>query len=190
MLSARVVSRFHAVISSEGGGWEITDLGSLAGTFVNGEQIRTAPLHDGDEVWVGTERFIFGTQGLSQVVEPRGIRIDAVGLTRQVKAGTVLLHPMNLSVMAGELVAIVGGSGAGKSTLLNALSGVKPATDGRLLYNGRDYYGNLPPVPVGARLRAAGRHHPHRAAVAAHAAPRRSPPAAGRHHQGRGGVGG
>jgi ABC transport system ATP-binding/permease protein len=144
VLDARVVSRFHAVISREGAGWEITDLGSLAGTFVNGAQVRAAPLTDGDEVWIATERFIFGTKGLAQVVEPRGIRIDAVGLTRQVKSGTVLLHEMNISVLPGELVAIVGGSGAGKSTLLNALSGVIPATGGRLVYNGRDFYANLP----------------------------------------------
>jgi len=144
VLSARVVSRFHAVISKQDSQFEITDLGSLAGTFVNGQQVRAAPLHDGDEVWIATERFIFSTTGLAQVVEPRGIRIDAIALSRQVKAGTVLLNEMSMSVLPGEFVAIVGGSGAGKSTLLNALSGVRPATGGRLLYNGRDYYANLP----------------------------------------------
>jgi ABC transport system ATP-binding/permease protein len=144
VLSSRNVSRFHAVISRQGSAYEINDLGSLAGTFVNGQQIRSAPLTDGDEVWIATERFLFQTTGLAQLVEPRGIRIDAIDLSRVVKAGTVLLHPMTMSVMPGELVAVVGGSGAGKSTLLNALSGVRPATGGRLLYNGRDYYANLP----------------------------------------------
>src|SRR5437879_649517 len=144
VLSARVVYRFHAVISRQGSIYEINDLGSLAGTFVNGQQVRSSPLVDGDEVWIGTERFLFQTTGLAKVVEPRGIRIDAVELSRQVKTGTVLLHDMTLSVMPGELVAIVGGSGAGKSTLLNALSGVRPASGGHLLWNGRDYYANLP----------------------------------------------
>jgi ABC-type multidrug transport system ATPase subunit len=144
VLSARVVSRFHAVISRRGSTYEINDLGSLAGTFVNGKQVRSSPLVDGDEVWIATERFVFRTTGLDQIVEPRGIRIDADRLSRQVKAGTVLLNEMSLTVLPGELVAIVGGSGAGKSTLLNALSGVNPATGGRLLYNGRDYYANLP----------------------------------------------
>ena len=37
-------------------------------------------------------------------------------------------------------LAVVGPSGSGKSTLLNALTGFKPAGEGRVLYDGRDLY--------------------------------------------------
>src|SRR5437879_8888678 len=42
-----------------------------------------------------------------------------------------------------KFVALVGGSGAGKSTLMDALNGLRPAQEGKVLYNGQDYYRNL-----------------------------------------------
>ncbi|HLX56088.1 MAG TPA: ATP-binding cassette domain-containing protein, partial [Ktedonobacteraceae bacterium] len=37
-----------------------------------------------------------------------------------------------------------GGSGAGKSTLMDALNGLRPAQQGKVFYNGQDYYHNIP----------------------------------------------
>ncbi|MCB0484505.1 MAG: ATP-binding cassette domain-containing protein, partial [Flavobacteriales bacterium] len=56
------------------------------------------------------------------------------------KAGNVGLHPFNMSVGGGQLIAIMGGSGAGKSTLLNVLNGSSPPAAGRILLNGHDLY--------------------------------------------------
>ncbi len=53
------------------------------------------------------------------------------------------LKGVDLSVRAGELVALVGGNGAGKTTLLRALSGVQRAR-GRVLFDGVDL-SNAPP---------------------------------------------
>lgn len=47
--------------------------------------------------------------------------------------GTEVLSEVDLSVSAGELVAVVGPNGAGKSTLVGALSGELPATSGAVL---------------------------------------------------------
>ena len=46
--------------------------------------------------------------------------------------GHVALHPTDLEVRAGEVVALVGPNGAGKSTLLALLAGALPPSDGRV----------------------------------------------------------
>lgn len=79
----------------------------------------------------------------STVQARSGIRIDARGLNSRVRGGPRLLQEVSLAIEPGELVAIVGGSGAGKTTLLDALSGVRPADDGRVTFDGVDLYRNL-----------------------------------------------
>ena len=74
---------------------------------------------------------------------PRGMQLEAIGVSRELKSGKALLNDVSFSIEPGELVAILGGSGAGKTTLLNALAGVAPPTSGRVRYDGRDYYENI-----------------------------------------------
>ena len=45
---------------------------------------------------------------------------------------------ITLQVGAGERVAILGPNGAGKTTLFNAITGIAPATGGKVLFDGRD----------------------------------------------------
>jgi len=54
------------------------------------------------------------------------------GLQKSVPGGRTLFSGLNLSVGAGELVAIVGESGVGKSTLLNILAGLDDADEGEV----------------------------------------------------------
>ncbi|HEX5503634.1 MAG TPA: ATP-binding cassette domain-containing protein [Thermomicrobiales bacterium] len=143
VFNSRLVSRDHAVVEWGGAGYRIRDLGSGNGTFVNGREVRAADLQDGDEIWIANERFVFDRREIQRVLEPRGIRIDVTDLAKVVKGGKTILNDIALSILPGEFVAIVGGSGAGKSTLMDAMSGVRPATGGRVLYNGRDYYRNM-----------------------------------------------
>ncbi len=56
------ISREHACISSEGGNFFVSDLGSTNHTYVNGvevEQGENRPLHSGDEIMLGKETLIF-----------------------------------------------------------------------------------------------------------------------------------
>jgi hypothetical protein len=54
------VSRLHAVLERFEAGWCVNDLGSVNGTFVNGERIWSAQrLRHGDEVRVGRTRLLF-----------------------------------------------------------------------------------------------------------------------------------
>ena len=48
------------------------------------------------------------------------------------------LKGLDFSVRQGELVALVGANGAGKTTLLRVISGVQPASAGRVLFEGED----------------------------------------------------
>jgi ABC-type multidrug transport system ATPase subunit len=53
-----------------------------------------------------------------------------------------LLNNISIHIAPRQFVALVGGSGAGKSTLMDALNGMRPATSGRVFYNGRDFFEN------------------------------------------------
>lgn len=53
------VSSRHAEIELEGGAFHLHDLGSTNGSFVNGEQVTDAILHNGDEVRFGIVETVF-----------------------------------------------------------------------------------------------------------------------------------
>jgi phospholipid/cholesterol/gamma-HCH transport system ATP-binding protein len=50
----------------------------------------------------------------------------------------LILKDINLSVIAGEILVIMGGSGSGKSTLLNNILGLHEPVKGQILINGLD----------------------------------------------------
>ncbi|HEY7649127.1 MAG TPA: ABC transporter ATP-binding protein [Methylomirabilota bacterium] len=54
------------------------------------------------------------------------------------------LRGVDLEVQAGELVCLIGANGAGKTSTLRAISGLLPATAGRILLDGREIQGRQP----------------------------------------------
>ena len=71
------------------------------------------------------------------------------------------LDHVSLRVFPGEVYAIIGANGAGKSTLLRTISGLHRATEGSVLFDGKDLTGVRPErratqgivmVPEGRRL--------------------------------------
>jgi branched-chain amino acid transport system ATP-binding protein len=48
------------------------------------------------------------------------------------------LHHISLQVDAGEIVTLIGGNGAGKTTTMRAISGLRPAGTGRIMFDGQD----------------------------------------------------
>ena len=58
----RTVSRKHARISYRNGTWEIYDLGSKSGTYVDGKKTDYSELKDGSVIMMGQKKYTFLTQ--------------------------------------------------------------------------------------------------------------------------------
>ena len=75
------------------------------------------------------------------------IVLDGVGMTYRAESGPVeALRDIELTVGRGELVALVGPSGCGKSTLLRVVAGLRPATTGTVVVDGRPVTRPIPAV--------------------------------------------
>jgi lipoprotein-releasing system ATP-binding protein len=67
--------------------------------------------------------------------------IEVTGLNKRYRVGAQDIHvlrDLELSVEAGEMVAVVGASGVGKSTLLHLLGGLDRPESGRVVVQGHD----------------------------------------------------
>jgi branched-chain amino acid transport system ATP-binding protein len=70
------------------------------------------------------------------------------------------LHGINLSVEEGEVVTLIGSNGAGKTTTVRTISGLVPASAGRIVLDGREISGLPAPeiVKLGIGHSPEGRH--------------------------------
>jgi branched-chain amino acid transport system ATP-binding protein len=84
-----------------------------------------------------------------------GAVLRVQGLTAGYGAAPVL-HGIDLTVPAGEMVAVLGANGAGKTTLLRTISGLLRPRSGRVLFDGLD----LRDVPVERLVRLGMAHVP------------------------------
>ncbi|MCF2670544.1 MAG: ABC transporter ATP-binding protein [Clostridiales bacterium] len=75
------------------------------------------------------------------------LQVEDVGQIYQAENGEVIaFEHISFSVEQGEFISIVGPSGCGKSTLLSVISGLLPATSGRVLLEGREVSGISPHI--------------------------------------------
>jgi ABC transport system ATP-binding/permease protein len=134
------VSRHHAELRRTATGYQIVDLDSHNGTFVNGQQVGSAPLTEGDIVGIGPSTFRLSGSELQEFVDTGDVSLVARDLTVTLGNGKVLLDHVSFPLGERCLLGIIGPSGAGKSTLLGALTGMRPANGGSVLYDDRDLY--------------------------------------------------
>ena len=142
LLSDPVVSRRHAMIESGPKGYRLLDLHSKSGSFVNGRRFDEHDLVIGDQIQFGPFFFIYDGKQLVRVRRLSVGRIIAIGLIKQGDNGPIL-NRAGFVAEPGQFIGILGPSGAVKTTLLNALSGLRPAESGKILFDQTDLYKNL-----------------------------------------------
>ena len=140
VISDLSVSRHHAELRRTASAYQIVDLDSHNGTFVNGQQVGSAPLTEGDIVGIGPSTFRLSGNELQEFVDTGDVSLVARDLTVTLGNGKVLLDHVSFPLGERCLLGIIGPSGAGKSTLLGALTGMRPANGGSVLYDDRDLY--------------------------------------------------
>ncbi|MYW66651.1 FHA domain-containing protein [Streptomyces sp. SID8379] len=138
------VSRHHAEFhATPDGRFEIHDLGSHNGTYVNGQPIPKsgrALLGPNDIVGVGHSTYRLVGDRLEEFVDTGDVSFSARHLTVTVDGGKQILKDVSFGVPEKSLIAVIGPSGSGKSTLLKALTGYRPANQGDVLYDNRNLY--------------------------------------------------
>jgi len=77
-------------------------------------------------------------EGVKQGVSPgAGISVEHLSF-KYPGANEYAIRDVSFKLSPGESLAIVGDNGAGKTTLIKLISGLYPATEGRVLYDGTD----------------------------------------------------
>jgi branched-chain amino acid transport system ATP-binding protein len=81
-----------------------------------------------------------GTPVTAAATEPL-LRVQ--GLTKRF-GGVAAVGDVSFDLQAGRIVGLIGPNGAGKTTLVNLVTGVHPATSGRIRFDGQDVGGQRP----------------------------------------------
>ena len=87
-LNDQEISRHHAELSSENGGFQIADLGSSNGTFVNGQRVDRHQLSNGDRIHIGRSVLIF--TGAGSFIDELANDVDIVGTEAQATESRII----------------------------------------------------------------------------------------------------
>ena len=150
VLSDLDVSRHHAELrKSPSGTYEIVDLGSHNGTFVNGRRVSSAALSKTDIVSIGRSTFRLAGGELRQFVDDGEVTFTAQDLVVKVGGGKILLNHVTFPIPEKSLVGVIGPSGAGKSGLAGLVWKNRISLQGHCKFN---FDLVAPPTPIALEL--------------------------------------
>lgn len=84
-------------------------------------------------------------------LELRNVSKTIMRKVNETRVGTQILSSLDLKVVKGELVTIMGASGSGKSTLLRLINRLSEVDSGIILFNGKDIR-EYPPLELRKRI--------------------------------------
>ena len=135
---------------------EVRQIADRVTVLRRGRKVADAPIgdltnRDLASLIIGEERPVASEVPLGQAKE---VRLDVRALTLKNGRGIEVVHGVDFSVSAGEIVGILGIAGNGQSELVEAITGLRRPSAGTVLVNGADVTGGAP-----GRFRAAGIGH-------------------------------
>jgi ABC-type branched-subunit amino acid transport system ATPase component/MFS family permease len=157
-------------------GLQVTNLAALSGILVGNQVLRSIFVSYGYETtflsaipFILIAAAIYATAGSFFEIDRRNAFAKAVAADEWRRAqeagstkllvcrnvdvayeGVQVLFDVDLDVEEGEIIALLGTNGAGKSTLLRAICGTQEASNGAIVFDGRDIT-HMPPHEIAAR---------------------------------------
>ncbi len=114
---------------------EVHDLGSRAGTLINGQRFDHATLVVGDRLRIGPYHYRFDGMELHLDGDGGAVRFETVSV---VAGGKTILNEVSFEIPPGSFTGVLGASGAGKSTLIKCAAGLLLPTRGRVNAGSRE----------------------------------------------------
>src|SRR3954452_4813261 len=93
-----LVSRYHAELLASAGGFQIADLGSHNGTFVNGQRVDRAPVTENDLIGLGHQQFRVVAGALEAYEDVGTVEFEASGLSVFVGEGRTILSEVSFTL--------------------------------------------------------------------------------------------
>ncbi|MCP1102967.1 ABC-type multidrug transport system ATPase subunit [Aequitasia blattaphilus] len=136
----------HAMLVLEDNNWYVQDYNTKFGVYVNHQKVEEKQqLYPMDVISIGNTLFLYQPEGICYNHEESDknrlvIHIEERSVWNLFRR-QILLENIDLSILPGEMVLILGGSGTGKTTFINAVTGYEKAK-GRIMEGDIDIYEN------------------------------------------------
>ncbi len=136
------VSRQHARLTKIGNDWNLEDLGSANGTFLNGKKVTNAKISEQDVVTLGGIPISIKKLFKSPSSVLHDFQLSAQNLVWKVEDKTIVDN-ISITVYPGEFVGLIGSAGCGKSSLMMLMNGMVRPTYGSVYVNSLPLHSNF-----------------------------------------------